>query len=86
MGRKISIIGSGNVATNLAHAFDRAGHDILQVISANSERAKQLANCFGAYYGNSISSVDFNADFIIINSSTQWRVDGVLMLAMVGKN
>ena len=66
MGRKISIIGSGNVATNLAHAFDRAGHDILQVISANSERAKQLANCFGAYYGNSISSVDLNADFIII--------------------
>lgn len=66
MGRKISIIGSGNVATNLAHAFDRAGHDILQVISANSERAKQLAKCFGAYYGNSISSVDLNADFIII--------------------
>ncbi len=66
MGRKISIIGSGNVATNLAQAFDRAGHDILQVISANSERAKQLANCFGAYYGNSISSVDLNADFIII--------------------
>jgi predicted short-subunit dehydrogenase-like oxidoreductase (DUF2520 family) len=66
VGRKISIIGSGNVATNLAHAFDRAGHDILQVISANSERAKQLANCFGAYYGNSISSVDLNADFIII--------------------
>ena len=66
MGRKISIIGSGNVATNLAHAFDRAGHDILQVISANSERAKQLANCFGAYYGNSIASVDLNADFIII--------------------
>lgn len=66
MGRKISIIGSGNVATNLAHAFDRGGHNVLQVISANSERAKQLANCFGAYYGNSISSVDLNADFIII--------------------
>ncbi len=66
MGHKISFIGSGHVATNLAHAFDRAGHDILQVISSNTERAKQLANRFGSYYGNAISSVDFNADFIFI--------------------
>lgn len=66
MGHKIIFIGSGNVATNLAQAFDRAGHQILQVISSNSDRAQKLAKRFGAYYGNSVASVDFNADYVIL--------------------
>jgi predicted short-subunit dehydrogenase-like oxidoreductase (DUF2520 family) len=66
VGHKITFIGSGNVATNLAQAFDRAGHQILQVISSNSDRSQKLAKRFGAYYGNSVASVDFNADYVIL--------------------
>lgn len=39
----ISIIGSGNVAWHLAHAFYRAGLDILHVISRNVKTSDELA-------------------------------------------
>jgi predicted short-subunit dehydrogenase-like oxidoreductase (DUF2520 family) len=66
VGYKITFIGSGNVATNLTNALDRAGHQILQIISSNSDRAQKLAKRFGAYYGDSIASVDFNSDYVIL--------------------
>lgn len=40
---KISFIGSGNVATHLAHAFYRSGMEIVQVHSRNFENASALA-------------------------------------------
>lgn len=64
---KISFIGSGNVATNLAHALDLAGHTINQVISRSEESAKELASKYGAYYSDDISMMYKDADFIIIS-------------------
>ncbi|MBT8327044.1 MAG: DUF2520 domain-containing protein [Bacteroidia bacterium] len=66
MKYKITFIGSGNVATNLAHAFDSAGHTINQVVSRNEEHAKALASKFGAYYGISLSEIHNDSDFILI--------------------
>lgn len=66
MKAKLTFIGSGNVATNLAHAFDKAGHTIVQVVSKNIENAKSLARKFGAYYGEEISELYNDADFILI--------------------
>lgn len=66
MGYKITFIGSGNVATNLAHAFDKAGHTINQVISQNIENAKALASKFGAYYGDKPSTMYKDSDFVIL--------------------
>ncbi|MDB4107369.1 DUF2520 domain-containing protein [Bacteroidia bacterium] len=66
MGSKISFIGSGNVATNMAHAFDKAGHTINQVVSHNIDNAKTLASKFGAYYGDRISELYKDSDFIVI--------------------
>jgi predicted short-subunit dehydrogenase-like oxidoreductase (DUF2520 family) len=63
---KITFIGSGNVATNLAHAFDKAGHTINQIISTNIDHAKALASKFGAYYGNASSELYADSDFILI--------------------
>lgn len=42
--KTITIIGSGNVATHLALAFHRAGHNILQVFSREFDHAERLAN------------------------------------------
>ncbi|MGB0850589.1 MAG: Rossmann-like and DUF2520 domain-containing protein [Bacteroidia bacterium] len=66
MGYKISFIGSGNVATNLAHAFDKSGHTINQVISRNLKNAKALASKFGAYYGDKPSTMYKDSDFVIL--------------------
>ena len=66
MRYKITFIGSGNVATNLAHAFDKAGHSINQVISHNVENAKKLASKFGAYYGDKPSEMYKDSDFVIL--------------------
>ena len=70
MKYKITFIGSGNIATNLAHAFDKAGHTIHQVISEHESHAKELASKFGAYYGDTSSEL-YNADFIIIAVSDE---------------
>ena len=66
MKYKITFIGSGNVATNLAYACDKAGHAINQVISRNEQSAKELASKFGAYYGTIGSEIYTDADVIIM--------------------
>jgi len=63
---KITFIGSGNVATNLAHALDKAGHSINQVISRNVANAKELASKFGAYCGDTPSEMYKDSDFVIV--------------------
>lgn len=40
---RVVVIGSGNVATHLAHALDSAGADICAVASRTSEHARELA-------------------------------------------
>ena len=68
---KITFIGSGNIATNLAYAFDKAGHTIHQVVSTHERHAKELASKFGAYYGDSSSELYKDADFIVIAVSDE---------------
>jgi len=67
VGYNISFIGSGNVATNLAHELDKAGNTIYQVISSQSQHAQQLASKYGAYYSNDLAQVDDQSDFIILS-------------------
>ena len=66
MKYKITFVGSGNVATNLAHALDAAGHTINQVISRDITHAKILASKFGAYYGDEPSEMYKDADFVLL--------------------
>lgn len=66
MRLKVSIIGSGNVAWNLAHALDKYGHTIVQVISKHKENAKALAEKFGAYFGTEHSDLYGKSDIIFL--------------------
>lgn len=63
---KINCIGSGNVAWHLMHAFDRAGYRIEQILGRDEAKAKELAICFGAHYGNDPSSLFENSDLTIL--------------------
>jgi predicted short-subunit dehydrogenase-like oxidoreductase (DUF2520 family) len=63
---RITIIGSGNVATHMAAAFKNAGHRIVQVYSPNMHNAALLAYHVGAAAIDEISYIDPNTDIFII--------------------
>ena len=63
--KKISIIGSGNVATNLALSLKENFFCIHQIYSRNIENAKQLANLVNAKYTSKITEIE-KVDLIII--------------------
>ncbi len=55
------------MAWNMAHAMDKEGHQIDQIISPNEEHAKALASKFGAFYGTQLSQINERVDLIIIS-------------------
>ncbi len=48
---RISIIGAGNVATQFAIAFQKAGHEVLAICNRDAEKADQLCRIIGRYKG-----------------------------------
>lgn len=64
--RKISFIGSGNVATHLAIAFKRAGLNIIEVYSPYKLHAEQFAQKIHCKSVTSPSALDTDVDLIII--------------------
>ncbi|ASU35351.1 Rossmann-like and DUF2520 domain-containing protein [Mucilaginibacter xinganensis] len=63
---RITIIGSGNVATHLAAAFKNAGHYIVQVYSRDMHNAALLAYHVGAEAIDSLEQISNEADMFII--------------------
>ncbi|MBS1597610.1 MAG: DUF2520 domain-containing protein [Bacteroidetes bacterium] len=63
---KISLIGSGNVATVLGRKMQEAGHQILQVFSPNEKHASKLAGLFNCGYASSWKNIESNADIYMI--------------------
>jgi predicted short-subunit dehydrogenase-like oxidoreductase (DUF2520 family) len=63
---RISIIGSGNVATHLSAAFKNAGHRIMQVYSRNMQNAALLAYHVGAEATDNLDSIIGDTDIFII--------------------
>lgn len=64
---KISIIGTGNVATQLALGLEQKGLSVVEVYGRNASKAKALINKL--YIANYVSSLDFRnspADVFII--------------------
>ncbi len=70
MAEKAIFIGAGNVAWHLAHAVDKAGIQVDQIITQHVETAKVLAQKFGAYYGTS-PVVGSKADWVFICTSDE---------------
>jgi predicted short-subunit dehydrogenase-like oxidoreductase (DUF2520 family) len=63
---RITIIGSGNVATHFAAAFKNAGHKIIQVYSRDMHNAALLAYHVNAEAINSLDQINSETDIFII--------------------
>lgn len=63
---QITLIGAGNLATNLGKALWRAGHDIKEVYSRTMASAEALACKLGARATNDLASVESGADVYIL--------------------
>jgi len=64
---RITIIGSGNVATHLAAAFKNAGHTIVQVYSRNMQNASLLAYHVKTEAINNIEHINPETDLFVIS-------------------
>jgi predicted short-subunit dehydrogenase-like oxidoreductase (DUF2520 family) len=67
MAMRISIIGSGNVATHLGAAFKNAGHRIVQVYSRDMQNASLLAYHIGAEAIDDLENINPETDLFIIS-------------------
>ncbi len=63
---RVSIIGSGNVATHLALTLFKNGVDIGSVYSQNLENAKSLADRVAGKGVDDYGDIDFEVDFLIL--------------------
>jgi predicted short-subunit dehydrogenase-like oxidoreductase (DUF2520 family) len=64
---RITIIGSGNVATHLAAAFKNAGHRIVQIYSRDMQNAALVAYHVGAEPIDDLNQIDVETDIFIIS-------------------
>lgn len=62
---KISIIGAGNVATQLALALRKAGHTIVQICNRSNDAGQELAKTVGATFTADFKTID-EAELYII--------------------
>jgi len=64
---RITLIGSGNVATHLGAAFKNAGHKIVQVYSRNMQNAALLAYHISAEAIDNLENISSETDIFIIS-------------------
>ncbi|HEY9534134.1 MAG TPA: Rossmann-like and DUF2520 domain-containing protein [Mucilaginibacter sp.] len=64
---RITIIGSGNVATHLAAAFKNAGHHIVQVYSRDAQNAALLAYHVRAEPVSDLAKINPETDLFVIS-------------------
>ncbi|WP_374951714.1 Rossmann-like and DUF2520 domain-containing protein [Mucilaginibacter sp.] len=65
---RITIIGSGNVATHLAAAFKNAGHRLVQICSPTMHNAALLAYHVGAEAIDDLADINADTDIFIISA------------------
>jgi predicted short-subunit dehydrogenase-like oxidoreductase (DUF2520 family) len=64
---RITLIGSGNVATHLGAAFKNAGHQIIQVYSPNAQNAALLAYHIKAEPTDDLQQLTADTDLFVIS-------------------
>jgi predicted short-subunit dehydrogenase-like oxidoreductase (DUF2520 family) len=82
---RITIIGSGNVATHLGAALKNAGHRIVQVYSPNLQNAAMLAYHIGAEATDQLSVLSSETDLFIISVKDDAIIDVAKQVAPLGK-
>ena len=79
---KISIIGAGNVATNLALALKKAGHEIVQIFNRSDDAGKELAKTVAASFTSDPAQLsDADVYLIAVRDDVIEEVAGQLKLA-----
>ena len=68
---RISLIGSGNVASVLGRLMKQQHHEVIQVISRDVDNARLLANELGASYSDFDGKPDVHADIFILAIADQ---------------
>jgi predicted short-subunit dehydrogenase-like oxidoreductase (DUF2520 family) len=68
---KVTIIGSGNVATVMGSGLVAAGHTLLQVVARNAVAAAELAAEWGCGYTTRWEAIERSADLYIVAVSDQ---------------
>lgn len=63
---KIVILGTGNVASQLAYALLIAGHDIVQVYGRDKEAATKLSEKLNTTFTDDLKKINLKADIYII--------------------
>jgi len=63
---KITIVGAGNVAWHLAHAFHKAKIKIDSIINRDPTKGQELADAVGALYSSDFNFSTNNRQFIIL--------------------
>ncbi|HVU96201.1 MAG TPA: Rossmann-like and DUF2520 domain-containing protein [Puia sp.] len=66
---KVTIIGSGNVATVMGSTIVQAGHSVLQVAARNGAAAAELAAQWGCDYTTQWEAIGPSADLYIVSLS-----------------
>lgn len=66
MSYKITIIGAGNLAWNLAHFLHHNGQTVLQVISQHLNHSNALAKEVNALADTNLSNIDPTADMVLL--------------------
>ena len=69
MLKKITLIGSGNVAHNMGHALMNMGCEIVEIYSRTAKNAKILAEKLSASYTSDLSKLNQESDLYIISTS-----------------
>jgi len=82
---RITIIGSGNVASHLASAFKNAGHRIVQVYSRFIQNAALLAYHIGAEPIDNLSLINPETNIFIISVNDDAIISTAQGLAKYGK-
>ena len=63
---RVVIIGSGNVASVIGRLLKKNGHEVIQVLSRNTDHAKVLADELGCSWSGSSDTVDRSADLYLV--------------------
>ncbi|MBS1529539.1 MAG: DUF2520 domain-containing protein [Bacteroidetes bacterium] len=82
---RITIIGSGNVATHIAAAFANVGHNIVQVYSRDIQHAAMVAYNVKAEPIDALDAIDPNTDLFLIAIKDDAIADIAQKLAKYGK-
>jgi predicted short-subunit dehydrogenase-like oxidoreductase (DUF2520 family) len=82
---KVTLLGSGNVATHLGKALKQAGHSVLEVWSRTRENAATLAALLDCEVVEDLKGVNDQSDFYIISVSDAAISDVISQLPLDGK-